>query len=590
MEKDDMLEKFEDYVAKNKLLSKASARDYRYKYLPNLPFDEIDRILKNWSTCTGKKKGTNDSDGKYYEYFSKDKPVEPLSGSKDAYLCSIKNHKLREFYKNHIDKYGNITTKKGNKDNIYYLDLIAAFITDGDVLHALTITDIILRVAQKAKSRMPKRTKDENIRDKKKAFGNGIAALKKLQYWLEHDTSFIQNVNPNSPYNEIRKEIDADLLYRIDGAIALAKEIGFDKFIQYAIEQSYFFDPSIVMNRMNEIVKAFTEPDKQGTPPPHALPARSSNKDTDSDDLDDDTSVKYSQPVDYVRTALVYADTANKNASIAKDTSKQETVRKKAQKTATEALLLAQLAAKKAKDETVNNKVEEALKVVNDSQLHNSKEAKVEAEEKAKEKLKESKYRLFKSSDMKNGYPILIDNDGNYKVRYSVIKGMTGYTVSSGKEDIFQNFRISHIWGRAYDPRFFTNLWNVVLVPAWANDLLDKIAVRGTLESKLKSTIMRICEVLYFDKITNWDKINLSRPIIINEGKDIISSNASIQIPDGIEILKDNVATEDTKPYLINIITGKGNRKVGNIIKYAIRIKAPAKSNSQKKKNAKSKS
>lgn len=93
------------------------------------------------------------------------------------------------------------------------------------------------------------------------------------------------------------------------------------------------------------------------------------------------------------------------------------------------------------------------------------------------------------------GMPVIIDKDGNAQVR-SLIKCSTGYTVSGGISSIFQNYKISHIWGNAYDPRYFTNLWNIVLVPSWVNDLLDKdeYAPGATpLVIKLKSTFKAVC-------------------------------------------------------------------------------------------------
>ncbi len=92
---------------------------------------------------------------------------------------------------------------------------------------------------------------------------------------------------------------------------------------------------------------------------------------------------------------------------------------------------------------------------------------------------------------------INIDYDGNKEVR-RLIKQYTGYSIGAGKTSDFQNYIISHIWGRAFDPRYFTNFWNIVLVPAWANSLLDKKnPSRGSLPSKLQSTIKKICGKLY---------------------------------------------------------------------------------------------
>ena len=89
------------------------------------------------------------------------------------------------------------------------------------------------------------------------------------------------------------------------------------------------------------------------------------------------------------------------------------------------------------------------------------------------------------------------DKDGNEEVR-KLIKKYTGYTVCEGQQSIFKNYVISHVWGRAFDPRYFTNFANIVLVPAWANGLMDKVAdEEGSLESILQSTIMAICGKLY---------------------------------------------------------------------------------------------
>ena len=93
--------------------------------------------------------------------------------------------------------------------------------------------------------------------------------------------------------------------------------------------------------------------------------------------------------------------------------------------------------------------------------------------------------------------PIVLDRDGNKQVR-DIIKEKTGYTISSGKKCIFQNYIISHLWGKAYDPRYFTNFWNIVIVPAWANSLLDKESDdEDSIEYKLKEMFKKICVALY---------------------------------------------------------------------------------------------
>jgi len=129
--------------------------------------------------------------------------------------------------------------------------------------------------------------------------------------------------------------------------------------------------------------------------------------------------------------------------------------------------------------------------------------------------------------------PVIIDSNGNQQV-CSLINKSTGYYHQTGKDNIFQNYIISHIWGHAYDPRYFTNWWNVVLVPAWANGLLDKNnCAEGSLASKFKSTMMAICQILY-RKVFNssdgdWNAMKMSIPRIENQN-DIISMDFNINI------------------------------------------------------------
>lgn len=116
------------------------------------------------------------------------------------------------------------------------------------------------------------------------------------------------------------------------------------------------------------------------------------------------------------------------------------------------------------------------------------------------------------SHTLKDGsgpFKVVLDNDGNRKLR-QIINDKTNYWVSNGKDTSqFVNFRISHIWGRAFDPRYFTSLWNVVLVPAWANDLLEKEYGYSSLVDEMKDTFKAICINLYGMKYRNWGDIML---------------------------------------------------------------------------------
>ena len=107
----------------------------------------------------------------------------------------------------------------------------------------------------------------------------------------------------------------------------------------------------------------------------------------------------------------------------------------------------------------------------------------------------------------------------NYHVDQLIVQ-RTGYTLK-GNNPSLQNYIISHIWGNAIDPRYYTNLWNIAIVPAWANFLLDKNAPKGSVSSKFKATMMCISKNLYeMDKFV-WGKLKMAPPVIENE-EDII--------------------------------------------------------------------
>ena len=154
--------------------------------------------------------------------------------------------------------------------------------------------------------------------------------------------------------------------------------------------------------------------------------------------------------------------------------------------------------------------------------------------------------------------PVKLDGDGNKQVR-DIIKEKTGYTISSGRKCIFQNYIISHLWGKAYDPRYFTNFWNIVIVPAWANSLLDKESGdEDSIEFKLKDMFKKICVALY----------GLDDPQFSEEWDDM----ASRMGPTSNEKFPSNISKDPT--YQISVIHEKndgarlsyGSSQVGRII------------------------
>lgn len=72
-----------------------------------------------------------------------------------------------------------------------------------------------------------------------------------------------------------------------------------------------------------------------------------------------------------------------------------------------------------------------------------------------------------------NYIPVLIDSDGNRNVR-ALMNSVSGRVISQGRNSDFMYATISHIWGNAFNPIFFTNLWNIVIVPTYLNPILDK--------------------------------------------------------------------------------------------------------------------
>ncbi len=119
--------------------------------------------------------------------------------------------------------------------------------------------------------------------------------------------------------------------------------------------------------------------------------------------------------------------------------------------------------------------------------------------------------------------------NGNTRV-CQLIKDRTGYDLgTTTNKKHFRNFIISHIWGHAIDPRYFTNLWNIVIVPAWANHLLDKDE-EGTLASAFKATIQKIITELYDFNNIDWASIQMTSPSYNNE--EVISGRYQINIID----------------------------------------------------------
>jgi len=95
-------------------------------------------------------------------------------------------------------------------------------------------------------------------------------------------------------------------------------------------------------------------------------------------------------------------------------------------------------------------------------------------------------------------FNIKIDNDGNCENR-RLIRKYLGQTISAGKNSTVKNYIISHahVWGLASHPLFFSSLWNIVLVPAHFNYLMDKDPDAHPIVKRVKELIQRRSIAIY---------------------------------------------------------------------------------------------
>ena len=159
---------------------------------------------------------------------------------------------------------------------------------------------------------------------------------------------------------------------------------------------------------------------------------------------------------------------------------------------------------------------------------------------------------VFLSEDVNTHQKLTInierDSDGNKCVR-DLIADTTGYKISTGDNSNFQYYIISHIWGDAFDPRNFTSLWNLSIVPAWANFILDKGNSNDLLAKQLINTFKAVCFKHYAMKKMDWKSI----------GK-----NVNEMMPDRQFVVHGS--------YTINVIGNKKNGAFGRIKTVSITV------------------
>lgn len=159
---------------------------------------------------------------------------------------------------------------------------------------------------------------------------------------------------------------------------------------------------------------------------------------------------------------------------------------------------------------------------------------------------------VFLSEDVNTHLKLTInivrDPDGNKFVK-NLIANTTGYKISAGNNSNFQYYIISHIWGDAFDPRNFTSFWNLSIVPAWANFILDKGNSNDLLAKQLINTFKAVCFKHYAMKKMDWKSI----------GK-----NVNEMMPDRKFVVHGS--------YTINVIGNKKNGAFGRIKTKSIKV------------------
>lgn len=127
-------------------------------------------------------------------------------------------------------------------------------------------------------------------------------------------------------------------------------------------------------------------------------------------------------------------------------------------------------------------------------------------------KNKDEGVKLTKDNEIEydEQFKILIDGDGNRHVR-NILKEKLNHIISGGQKSTIKNYIISHVWGKASHPLFFTSLWNIVLLPAHLNYLMDKDDESHKLVKTVKDSIKQKCIALYDPYKELFEKINLEQ-------------------------------------------------------------------------------
>lgn len=369
---------------------------------------------------------------------------------------------------------------KSNKNsNINYdhwknrINNLSALYEAGDKLYTLSVYDIVFNIVKKIY---------ESKKDNEK--------IKNYYYETIKLGEELYKYNFHLQQNEVeRPSIRKDLLHKLDGMDVLRSKLGDKEFIKLAIEGSFFFSKDLVKVSTGELNNEFEKSIKEGEIINNTtleVEKYLNNKCKSTLDCINgfignkikEISSEEKDSLEKVNKFINSLTKKNLETFLNEELSNKDEKVKQLNKYKAE--LVNKLDYLKARH-TINNKIVQAS-------------GKLSEGDKGVYTIKDSttQNREFK-------FRVHIDIDGNRFVR-NLINNKTGIIVSQGKSSILQNTIISHVWGRAYDPRYFTSLWNIVLIPAWANSLMDKEdSPAETLASKMRATYMKICSELYND-------------------------------------------------------------------------------------------
>ena len=118
------------------------------------------------------------------------------------------------------------------------------------------------------------------------------------------------------------------------------------------------------------------------------------------------------------------------------------------------------------------------------------------------------------------GIPIIIDYDGNDFVRTAIRRYTGVWVCENNRVNMLRSYVISHIWPNTADPFYFSSLWNVVIIPAHCNDIMDKDPKSHHLVAAIQNLFRAICYLLYEPNNYLTDIENVLK-----------QSNPNIQIP-----------------------------------------------------------